>query len=286
MAILVNKDTQVIIQGATGKQGTYHTLQMLEYNVNVVGGVSPGKGGQRVRGVPVFDTVSEAKKHHHVDASMILVPPAGVLTAALEAIENRIPLIVIVTEFVPLHDTLIIRRAAAGKKVRVVGPNTIGIISPGKSKVGVMPGFLYREGKIGIISRSGTLTHEIASNLSYKGMGQSTCVCIGGDMIKVMDFVDVLKLFRNDEQTEAVIMIGEIGGASEEMAAQYFKEEGYPKKILAFIAGLTAPAERKMGHAGAIISKGFGTAKSKMKHLEEAGVIVVRNLKEIIQNVQ
>ncbi len=286
MAILVDRDTQVIIQGATGKQGTYHTLQMLEYNVNVVGGVSPGKGGQRIRGVPVFDTVSEAKKHHHVDASMILVPPAGVLTAALEAIENGIPLIVIVTEFVPLHDTLIIRRTAAGKRVRVVGPNTIGIISPGKSKVGVMPGFIYSEGKIGIISRSGTLTHEIASNLTYKGMGQSTCVGIGGDMIKVMDFVDVLKLFRDDEQTETVILIGEIGGASEEMAAHYLKEEGYPKKILAFIAGMTAPAEKKMGHAGAIVSKGFGTAASKMKHLEQAGVTVVRNLNEIQQNAQ
>lgn len=286
MAILVDRDTQVIIQGATGKQGTYHTLQMLEYNVNVVGGVSPGKGGQRIRGVPVFDTVSEAKKHHHVDASMILVPPAGVLTAALEAIENGIPLIVIVTEFVPLHDTLIIRRTAAGKRVRVVGPNTIGIISPGKSKVGVMPGFIYSEGKIGIISRSGTLTHEIASNLTYKGMGQSTCVGIGGDMVRAMEFVDVLKLFRDDEQTETVILIGEIGGASEEMAAHYLKEEGYPKKILAFIAGMTAPAEKKMGHAGAIVSKGFGTAASKMKHLEQAGVTVVRNLNEIQQNAQ
>lgn len=283
---MVDRDTQVIIQGATGKQGTYHTLQMLEYNVNVVGGVSPGKGGQRIRGVPVFDTVSEAKKHHHVDASMILVPPAGVLTAALEAIENGIPLIVIVTEFVPLHDTLIIRRTAAGKRVRVVGPNTIGIISPGKSKVGVMPGFIYSEGKIGIISRSGTLTHEIASNLTYKGMGQSTCVGIGGDMVRAMEFVDVLKLFRDDEQTETVILIGEIGGASEEMAAHYLKEEGYPKKILAFIAGMTAPAEKKMGHAGAIVSKGFGTAASKMKHLEQAGVTVVRNLNEIQQNAQ
>jgi succinyl-CoA synthetase alpha subunit len=283
---LVDRDTQVIIQGATGKQGTYHTLQMLEYHAKVVGGVSPGKGGQRVHGVPVFDTVRQAKDNVEVDASMILVPPEGVHTAALEAIGNRIPLIVIITEFVPLHDTLIIRHTTAGKRIRVVGPNTIGVISPGKSKVGVMPGFLYREGKIGIISRSGTLTHEIASNLSSKGMGQSTCVCIGGDMVRAMDFVDVLKLFRDDEQTEVVIMIGEIGGASEEMAAGYLKEKGYTKKILAFIAGLTAPAEKKMGHAGAIASKGFGTAASKMKALEEAGVVVVRHLNEIPQNVQ
>ena len=286
MAVLVSKDTQVIIQGATGKQGTYHTLQMLEYNVKVIGGVSPGKGGQLVHGVPVFDTVAEAKKKGKIDASMILVPPAGVLVASLEAIENKIPLIVVITEFVPFHDTLIIRNMAAREKVRVVGPNTIGVISPGQSKVGVMPGFIYSEGEIGIISRSGTLTHEVASNLTYKGIGQSTCVCIGGDMIKVTDFIDVLKLFRDDEQTEVVIMIGEIGGASEEIAAHYIKEEGYPKRIIAFIAGLTAPAEKKMGHAGAVISKGFGTAESKMENLEEAGVNVVRSLDEIVNKAQ
>ena len=284
MAILVNKDTRVIIQGATGKQGRYHTLQMLEYNVKVVGGVSPGKGGQLVHGVPIYDTVVEARKKSQIDASMILVPPAGVLAASLEAIENKIPLIVIITEFVPFHDTLIIRSMAAKEEVRMVGPNTIGIITPGQSKVGVMPAFIYREGNIGIISRSGTLTHEVASNLTYKGIGQSTCVCIGGDMIKVTDFVDALRLFRDDEQTEMVIMIGEIGGASEEIAGKYIKANGYPKKIVAFIAGLNAPAEKKMGHAGAIVSKGFGTAESKMKHLDEAGVIVVRNLDEILQN--
>ena len=286
MAILVNRDTQVLIQGAAGRQGRYHTLQMLEYNVKVVGGVSPGKGGQRVHGVPIYDTVAEAKKEFQIDATMILVPPAGVLAASLEAIENKIPLIVIITEFVPFHDTLVIRSAAAKEKVRVIGPNTIGVISPGLSKVGVMPGFIYSGGRIGIISRSGTLTHEVASSLTYKGIGQSTCVCIGGDMIKVTDFVDVLRLFRDDEQTDIVIMIGEIGGASEEMAAQYLKEEGYPKKTMAFIAGLTAPAEKKMGHAGAIVSKGLGTAESKMKHLSEAGVIVVRDLYEILQIAQ
>ncbi len=286
MAILVDKDTQVIIQGATGKQGTYHTFQMLEYNVKVVGGVSPGKGGQLVHGVPIYDTVAEAKRKSQINASMILVPPAGVLAASLEAIENKIPLIVIITEFVPFHDTLIIRSMAAKEEVRMVGPNTIGIITPGQSKVGVMPAFIYSEGNIGIISRSGTLTHEVASNLTYKGIGQSTCVCIGGDMIKVTDFVDALRLFRDDEQTEMVIMIGEIGGASEEIAAKYIKANGYPKKIVAFIAGLNAPAEKKMGHAGAIVSKGLGTAESKIKKLDEAGVIVVRNLDEILQIAQ
>jgi len=259
---------------------------MLEYNVKVVGGVSPGKGGQLVHGVPVYDTVAEAKKKAQIDATIILVPPAGVLAASLEAIENRIPLIVIITEFVPFHDTLIIKSMAANEKVRVVGPNPIGVISPGLSKVGVMPGFIYSEGRIGIISRSGTLTHEVASNLTYRGIGQSTCVCIGGDMIKVTDFVDVLRLFRDDEQTEVVVIIGEIGGASEEMAAKYLKEKGYPKKVIAFIAGLTAPAEKKMGHAGAIASKGLGTAESKMRRLSEAGVIAVRDLHEILQIAQ
>lgn len=286
MAILVYKNTRVIIQGATGKQGMYHTQKMLEYNVSVVGGATPGKGGQKVHGVPVFDTVAAAKKESEIDASMILVPPAGVLDAALEALENKIPLIVIITEFVPLHDTLIIRSMAEKNGVRVVGPNTIGVISPGKSKVGIMPGYIYNEGNVGIISRSGTLTHEVSSNLTYRGIGQSTCVCIGGDTVKGTDFVDVLKLFREDEQTEVIVMIGEIGGAGEELAAKYVKENGYPKKIVAFIAGQTAPAGKKMGHAGAIVSQGLGTAESKIKSLSEAGIIVARTLDELLQVVR
>lgn len=286
MAILVHKNTQVIIQGATGKQGMYHTQKMLEYNVSVVGGATPGKGGQKVHGVPVFDTVAAAKKECEIDASMILVPPAGVLDAALEAIENKIPLVVIITEFVPLHDTLIIRSMAEKNGVRVVGPNTIGVVSPGKSKVGIMPGYIYSEGNVGIISRSGTLTHEVSSNLTYRGIGQSTCVCIGGDTVKGTDFVDLLKLFREDEQTEVIVMIGEIGGAGEELAAKYVKENGYPKKIVAFIAGQTAPAGKKMGHAGAIVSHGLGTAESKIKNLSEAGIIVARTLDEILQVVR
>lgn len=283
MAILVNSDTRVIVQGATGKQGSYHILRMLEYNVRVVGGVTPGKGGKRVRGIPVYDTVVEAKRETFIDASMILVPPAGVLDAALEAIEGKIPLIIIITELVPIHDALIIRSMAAKEGVRVIGPNTIGVISPGQGKVGIMPGSIYSEGDIGIISRSGTLTHEVASNLTYKGIGQSSCVCVGGDPIKGTDFVDVLRLFREDEQTRKIVMIGEIGGTDEEGAADYLKKGTYPKEIIAFIAGESAPPETKMGHAGAIVSRGFGTTKSKTESLREAGVVIARTLDEILR---
>ena len=285
MAILVDKNTRVLVQGATGRQGAYHTLKMLEYDVAVAGGVTPGKGGQTVHDVPIFDTVSQAKKSVDFNAAMILVPPAGVLTAAMEAIENEIELIVVVTEFVPFHDTLKIRAAAGNKKVRVIGPNTVGIISPGKSKVGIMPGFIYSEGNVGMISRSGTLTHEIASNLTYRNVGQSTCICIGGDAVKGTDFVDALKLFRSDDETDTVIIIGEIGGAGEEMAAEYIRKEGYPKKIIAFVAGATAPPGKRMGHAGAIISGGFGSAQSKLSSLQGAGVMVARGLDEILEKI-
>jgi succinyl-CoA synthetase alpha subunit len=286
VAILVDRNTRVIIQGATGKQGQYHTLKMLEYHAQVVGGVTPGKGGSQVHRIPIFDTVAQAKKAFSIDASMIVVPPAGVLAAAIDAIENQIPLVVIITEFVPFHDTLKIRALALQNGVRMVGPNTIGVISPGKSKVGIMPGFIYGEGPVGMISRSGTLTHEIASNLTYKGIGQSTCLCIGGDRVKGMDFIDGLKLFREDPETEKVILIGEIGGAGEEGAASYLKEHGYPKKVIAFIAGSTAPSEKKMGHAGAIISQGFGTAASKIRKLEDAGVAVVKSLDALIEHAR
>jgi len=283
VAILVNGDTRVILQGATGKQGQYHTLKLLEYHVRVVGGVTPGRKGAQVHGVPVYDTVAQVMKETPVDASMIVVPPAGVLTAAIDAIENRVPLIVVITEFVPLHDALKIRSMARKTGVRIIGPNTIGVISPGKSKVGIMPGFIYGGGHVGIISRSGTLTHEIASNLTGQGIGQSTCVCIGGDMVKGTDFADVLELFRADPETEKVILIGEIGGAGEEMAARYLREHPYPKKVIAFIAGASAPPEKRMGHAGAMISAGFGTADSKIRNLREAGVTVVESLDEIIR---
>lgn len=283
MPILVNGDTRVIVQGATGKQGQYHTLKLLEYGVRVVGGVTPGRGGAEVHGVPVYDTVAQVMKATPVDSSMIVVPPAHVLAAAFDAIENRVPLVVIITEFVPLHDALKIRDTALKTSVCIIGPNTIGVISPGKSMVGIMPGFIYGEGPVGIISRSGTLTHEIASNLTCRGIGQSTCVCIGGDMVKGMDFVDVLELFRADPETEKVVLIGEIGGAGEELAARYLRENAYPKKVIAFIAGATAPPEKRMGHAGAMITAGFGTADSKIRSLREAGVTVVESLDEIIR---
>lgn len=286
MSILITEETQVVVQGITGTQGRYHAERMLEYNVKVVGGVTPGKGGDRVLGLPVYDTVAEAKAQHRIDASMIMVPAAGVLGASLEAMEQEIPLTVIVTEFVPIHDALTIRSLAVEKDACVVGPNTIGIISPERSKVGIMPGFIYSRGNIGIVSRSGTLTHEIASNLTYRGMGQSTCIGIGGDAVKKTDFIDVLKLFRDDDETEKVVLIGEIGGTGEETAAQYLKESNYPKEVVAYIAGLTAPREKRMGHAGAIISQGFGTPESKVKSLTEAGVKVAKTLDEVLEYLQ
>jgi succinyl-CoA synthetase alpha subunit len=218
----------------------------------------------------------------------IAMGPAGTgktylaISAAVEALESAIPLVVIITEFVPFHDALLIRRLSEDSPSRVVGPNTIGVISPGKGKVGVMPGFIYSEGHVGLISRSGTLTHEIASNLTYKGIGQSTCACIGGDMVNGTNFIDILKAFREDPQTEKVIIIGEIGGAGEEIAARYIKETAYPKPVIAYIAGMTAPKEKKMGHAGAIVSRGVGTAESKIGSLAEAGVSIARNLDELL----
>jgi succinyl-CoA synthetase alpha subunit len=286
VAILIDNDTRVLVQGATGKQGRYHMAKMLDYHVKVVGGVSPGKGSQEVFGVPIFDTVAAAQKRSRADATMVMVPPAGALAAAAEAIESRIALIVVITENVPFHDALRIRSMAQKAKVRVIGPNTVGLISPGKCKVGVSPDSIFCEGSVGIVSRSGTLTHEIASNLTYKGIGQSTCVCIGGDMTKATNFIDVLQLFRDDHQTEAVVLIGEIGGVGEEVAAGYLQESGYPKKVVAYIAGARAPAEKKMGHAGAIISGGLGSAQSKINHLEAAGVIVAKKMDDILHVVQ
>ncbi len=285
MSILAHAETRVIIQGITGRQGKFHAEKLLEYKVKLVGGVTPGKGGQEVHGVPVFDTISEAGQAVDFDATLILVPAAGVLDAALEAIENRIPLIVVIPEFIPVHDAMIMREAAGEAGVRLIGPNTIGVISPGKSKIGMMPGFIYKPGHVGIVSRSGTLTHEISSNLTYRGIGQSSCICIGGDICKGTDFVDILKLFRDDEETRSVIMIGEIGGASEETAANYLMESPYPKKVLAYIAGRNVPEDKKMGHAGAIVSNGIGTAESKITALEKAGVIVVERMDDIFQHL-
>lgn len=282
MAILIHGETRIIIQGITGGQGALHTALSLEYGVKVVGGVVPGRGGEKVHGVPVFDSVKQALTHGRVDGSLILVPPAAAGEAALESLENRVPLTVVVAENVPVHDTLKIRQVARALNLRLVGPNTIGIISPGKSKMGIMPGFLYKEGAVGIVSRSGTLTHEAASNFSLRGIGQSTCVGIGGDPVVGMSFSEALDLFREDPETKAVVLIGEIGGSAEEEAALYAAETGFPKPIFAFIAGQAAPPGKRMGHAGAILEKGARNAREKMDYLASKGVRVAKTVEELI----
>ncbi len=287
MSILINAESKIILQGMTGKQARLHVPYHLEYGSQLVGGVTPGKGGEKVDGLPVFNTVAEAIDNlGKIDVSLIMTPPYAVLDGALEAIDNGIGLIVIITEHMPVHDTMKIREAALKAGVHVVGPNTIGIISPGKSKAGVMPGFLYSEGRVGIVSRSGTLTHEAASTLTLQNIGQSTCVGIGGDPVPGSSFEQILELFRQDKDTDVVIMIGEIGGGAEERAAAYLESVDFGKPVLAFIAGATAPAEKKMGHAGAIIAGNAGTVQSKHEALKKAGVTVVNKLEEIVDEVK
>jgi succinyl-CoA synthetase alpha subunit len=286
MAILIDRKTHLIVQGITGSQGAMHTALSLEYGVKIVGGVVPGRGGEKVHGVPVFDSVRQAMQAERVDASFILVPPQAVLEAAMEALENGVGLTVIVAENVPLHDTLKIRRTAKANNLRVIGPNTIGLISPGKSKIGVMPGFLYKEGTVGIVSRSGTLTHEVASNLTIGGIGQSTCVGIGGDPVIGTGFIEVLDLFREDPETKAVIMIGEIGGQAEEDAAVHLRESRFPKPVFAFIAGQAAPPGKRMGHAGAILEGGARSAGEKMDFLAGQGVKVARRIEDLNEMVR
>lgn len=285
LSVLVDEKTRVLIQGITGKQGSYHTRRMLEYKMNVVAGVSPGKKGNRVSGVPVYNCVAEAVDSHRIDASLVMVPPPFVLEAASQAINSRIPLVVIITEHVPVHDTMRIRDLAISKNVMVVGPNTIGVISPGKGKVGIMPGYIYSRGNVGVISRSGTLTHEISSNLTFRGIGQSSCIGIGGDIVSGIGFVEALELFRNDPETEVVVLIGEIGGVGEEVAAKFISETCYPKPVVAFIAGLSAPEGKKMGHAGAIVGKNYGSAESKIETFRSSGVDVADTLDDILQIV-
>jgi succinyl-CoA synthetase alpha subunit len=276
MSILVDKKTKVVVQGITGNEGMFHTRQMVEYGTRVVAGVTPGKGGQKIDGIPVFNTVSEAVKNTNANASAIFVPPAFAADAILEAADAAISLIVCLTEGIPTLDMVMVREYLRGGKSKLIGPNTPGIISPGKCKIGVMAGYIHKPGKIGIISRSGTLTYEVVDQLTKKGIGQSTCVGIGGDQIIGLNFVDLLATYQEDPGTEAMILIGEIGGTAEEEAAQFIKKS-VRKPVLAFIAGLTAPPGRRMGHAGAIIAGGKGTAKEKMEALAKAGVKVVRN---------
>ncbi len=277
MAILVDESTRVLVQGITGGEGRFHTKRMLEYGTKVVAGVTPGKGGQEVEGVPVFNTVEEAVRKTGANTSAIFVPAAFAAEAVMEAAEAGIGLIVCFTEGIPTFDMIKAKTFLEARSARLIGPNTPGVISPGKSKVGLMAGYIHREGEVGVISRSGTLTYEAVYQMSKLGIGQSTCVGIGGDQITGLDFAGVLELFREDEQTRAVLIIGEIGGTAEEDAASYIREVNYPKPVVAFIAGRTAPPGRRMGHAGAIISGGAGTAQSKIEALREAGVEVVES---------
>ncbi len=274
VSILVDKQTKVIVQGITGRDGSFHTRAMLDYGTQVIGGVTPGKGGQKVDTIDVFDTVKDAVAHTGAQCSVVFVPAAFAPDAIREAVENGITLIVCITEGIPVLDMVDLYHELKDRNVRLIGPNCPGIISPGKCKVGIMPGHVHQTGSVGVISRSGTLTYEVVYDLSEKNLGQSTCVGIGGDPIVGTSFVDLLEMFENDDQTDAIVLIGEIGGEAEEEAASFIKTS-VSKKVVAFISGRSAPPGKRMGHAGAIISGGKGGADAKVKALREAGVVVV-----------
>lgn len=284
MSILINKDTKVICQGITGEQGTFHTRQMAAYGTKMAGGVTPGKGGTDVDGIPVFNTVDEAVRKTGADASVIYVPAAFAADAIMEAVDAGVRLVVCITEGIPVLDMVKVRRFMEGKPSRLVGPNCPGVITPGECKIGIMPGHIHKKGTVGVVSRSGTLTYEAVDQLTRQGIGQSTCVGIGGDPVNGTNFIDVLELFNKDKDTDAIVMIGEIGGTAEEDASDFIKKN-VKKPVVGYIAGVTAPKGKRMGHAGAIISGGKGTANEKMEAMMRAGIRVTKNPADIGKTV-